>query len=566
MQQQPPDDSKKPGGFGTWRRYKLGQAQFTSWLKQTAEKLGARKAEAETSQATPEAPADGTNEPQQQPRRQKKNSKKKALDLAAGLNVETGTDKSVHWSQLEVLAEQVTVNARPDDVPDSAINILRDVVDLRKKSFRFFSRATKDSNDEKVKRSNANHAHIISVLERVLAKLEGFVMAGGNRDRTKAPNGNKLINISDLTNMFAHLEVEPEIGADEDAADDWESEDETASVRTRQSLKASKKKAGKKAKKTKRAEKASQKTKPRADGGPSWVDKIDFGLGGEDEDEEDEFDLYMMVYCFFEDFNTIRNYIAERRCDYWYERSVSLNTLAVITNAAFELFHQLERELVRVLRPIDPNMARYDFMMDMLFIQYGIDHIDYDSYEDLTPEESDERIWRDESDWLALSSCFALRRALELIPVGKVPMIAPSQRKPTVYGASRFSEWKDFEVSVTMQIITEGAHLKALKKNLQEPPVLPAESQLLLDFEDCLRKYDYNSALVFSLHLWVDIRHILETEHARPFEQLQVSAARLKQALETHDPSKLCRDRAWKQQWFARIIRGRSFHAGGLHV
>lgn len=43
-------------------------------------------------------------------------------------------------------------------------------------------------------------------------------------------------------------------------------------------------------------------------------------------------------------------------------------------------------------------------MMNMLFIQYGIDHIDYDSYDDLSNEESEERIWRDESDWLGLSS------------------------------------------------------------------------------------------------------------------------------------------------------------------
>lgn len=39
----------KANGMGTWKRYKLGQAQFQSWLKQTAEKLTRKKANGESS-------------------------------------------------------------------------------------------------------------------------------------------------------------------------------------------------------------------------------------------------------------------------------------------------------------------------------------------------------------------------------------------------------------------------------------------------------------------------------------------------------------------------------------
>jgi hypothetical protein len=536
------DTSGKLNGFGTWRRYKLGQAQFTSWLKQTAEKLVTRKPEPEA------APDDKEGATPQQSRRQKKKAKGIAPGAIGGINFDAGSDKSVHWSQLEALAQRITDNAKPEDVPDAVINILRDVVGLRRKSFNFFSRAAKNTEDEKIKQSNASHAHIISVLERVLAKLEALVTAGGSRERGKESKDNARIKTSDLTNMFAYLEVQTA----PNAAEDDESDEDVASAK-QQSQKGGKKKGGKKAKKTKKPEKAPEKAVVKANGGASWVDKIDFGLTPEDEDEDDEFDLYMMVYCFFEDFNAIRNHVAERWCDYWYERSVSLNTLAVVTNAAFELFHQLEHDLVKELKPVHPELTKYDFMMNMLFIHFGIDHIDYDSYDDLTEEESDERIWRDESDWLGLTSCFTLQRVLELTPPGKVPMISPSQRTPTLYGANNMKDWKDFEGSVANQIITEGAHLKALKTNEQEPPVLPAESQLLLDFQDCLRRYDYNSALVFSLHLWVDVRHIMETEVIRPFEQLQTSAARIKQALETHNPSKFCRDHAFKRRWIARI-------------
>lgn len=337
------DASKNLNGFGTWRRYKLGQAQFTSWLKQTAEKLVARKPKPE--------PNNGNGDAESQQSQGQKKKKKKAKQPAVGLNFDTETDKSVHWSQLEVLAQRIADNAEPEDVPESAVNILRDVVGLRKKSFKFFSRATKDSNDEKVKQSNANHAHIITVLEQVLAKLEAFVSAKGSSGR-KESKANAQINTSDLTNMFSYLEVHTGVDPTGEAVDEVESGDEAASVRTRQSQRSSKKKkTGNRAKKPKKAEKPLEKSSAKANNGPSWVDKIDFGLADEDE-EDDEFDLYMMVYCFFEDFNSIRNHIAERWCDYWYDRSVSLNTLAVITNAAFELFHQLEHDLVKELRPV----------------------------------------------------------------------------------------------------------------------------------------------------------------------------------------------------------------------
>ncbi|KAL2133987.1 hypothetical protein VTI74DRAFT_1290 [Chaetomium olivicolor] len=213
----------------------------------------------------------------------------------------------------------------------------------------------------------------------------------------------------------------------------------------------------------------------------------------------------------------------------------------------------MEFDLFRELRHLSPELATYEFMMNMLFINFGIEHIDYDSYDGLSEEEWNERIWRDEADWLALTSYFTLYKTRENITPGKVPMIAPSARKPTKYGANNMSDWKDFEWSVSNQIITEGAHLKALKVNQQEPPELPAESLVLLDFQEFLRTKQHRSSLIFSLHLWVQIRHILETDHVKPFEQLQVTAARLKQALDTHNPSKYSKDYDFKRRWIGRI-------------
>ncbi|KAH6847847.1 hypothetical protein B0I37DRAFT_152365 [Chaetomium sp. MPI-CAGE-AT-0009] len=537
----------KLNGMGTWRRYKLGQAQFTSWLKQTAEKLVSRKND--SGEKRDEA-GDPDSTPQQS-RRQKK--KAKSAGSGVGISLDTGTGKFVHWSQLEVLAQRVVDNATPDDVPDAALNILRDVVSLRKKSFSFFSSSAKNTDDEKLKQSNANHAHIINVLERVLARLEVLVKARRSSQPKPKSTDNSRVATSDLSNMFAFLELQTDPDTADDAAVDQLEEEEPAAEPKGGPQKGGKKKGGKKLGKPKKHETKPERAMAKTKGGTSWVDKFRFGLPGEDEDEEDEFDLYMMVYCFFEDFNAIRNHVAERWCDYWYDRSVPLDTLAVVTNAAFELFHQLEYDLVRELRPLDPKLARYDFMMSMLFYHYGIDHIDYASYDGLTDDEQDERIWRDEADWLALESHFTLQRTLESIPPGKVPMLAPSRRSPTVYGARTLDEWKTFESLVTNQIILEGAHLKALKVNQQEPPVLPTESLLLLDFQDCLKRNSYNSSLIFSLHLWVDIRNIMESDHDKPFEELQTTATKLKEALEKHNPTKYRKDHDFKRAWIGRL-------------
>ncbi|KAK4101210.1 hypothetical protein N658DRAFT_533172 [Parathielavia hyrcaniae] len=473
------EKSGKPNGMGTWRRYKLGQTQFTSWLTQTAAKL---------------------------------------TTFAIGPRAGAASDKFVHLIQLEVFAQRVADNATPEDVPDSAINILRDVVSLRKKSFRFFSSVTKASMDEKLQQSNANHAQIINVLERVLARLESLVKLRKTREHSDEPKDGSRVTTSDLTNLFAYLEAHQKAG---------------------------KRKGRKKSTKVKKPQRPADKAVAKASGGSPWIDKFRFGLPGEDEDEADELDLYMMVYCFFEDFNTIRNHVAERWCDYWYDRSVPLVTLAVVINAAFEFFHQLEHDLIRELRP----HALY---------HYGIDHIDYNSYDHYDKKEADERIWKDKAEWLALPSYFELEHTLQIIPPGKTPILPPSQRTPTIYGTTTVEGWKTFQSNVTNQIVLESAHLKALKHNRQET-LLPFECQLLSDLQVLLKGRSSTRPLFFSLQLWVDIRSILETDHVQPFHDMQATANKLKQALENHNPSKYCKDYDFKRSWLGRLWETKHF-------
>ena len=146
------DTTERPAGtsgtLGTWQRYKLGQKQWTQWLAQTADKI--RRGGGSAKEPTDPAVA--------QPR-------SNAAFAAA----------TMHWSQLEVLAQFVIDNLAPEEIPASSVSILRDVVALRKQSARFFSRVAQKSSDEKLKKSNATHEFIIKVLEKILGRFDGRV-------------------------------------------------------------------------------------------------------------------------------------------------------------------------------------------------------------------------------------------------------------------------------------------------------------------------------------------------------------------------------------------------------
>ncbi|KAK0611921.1 hypothetical protein B0T14DRAFT_540855 [Immersiella caudata] len=417
-------------------------------LKKTAAKLGPEK-----SSQQPTTPGEDTRQPQSQ-RRKKAKAK-----------------PSVHWSQLEVLARRVADNATPDEIPDAALHILRDV-------------RTKDSDDDKVKQRNANHAHIIGVLGRVLAKLEGLVARAPNREPKKAQGQNPRIDVFDLSNMFAFLEVQ----TGPDAAD---GDDASAS-----------------AEEPKKSENQAARAAEKAADDGSWIDRVDFSMSAVDSyDSDGELDYYMMLYCYFVDFNTIRNYIW---CDYWYDWSVSLYTLSVVNNAAFELFHALEIDLIQQLPRAQRGMADYDFILSTLFFDFGLEHIDYDSYDGLSKQESDERIWRDEADWLAFGSWATINWMLKGIPPGKVPHIPPSKRDPIVYGTNDMHSWHDFEES---------------RRN-------PLPSFLFI----CGSTF----------------ANIMEKEAIHSFEQMQATATKLRETLDSQNAGKMFNAHSLKRSWAAR--------------
>lgn len=512
-------DSNSRFRGGTWHRYKLGQAQFTKWLKQTADKV------------TPSAnTAPGNGAGTETPTSIKKSQKKVAKAGVDG-------DVAVHWRELEIMASSVVDNAQPEDIPAAPINILRDVIGLRKKSARFFRRSAGD-NDDDAREKNATHEHIIQVLERVLAKFEAVRARVQRTGRDAARSDSGLgVDVNDLNNMFEHLEVQASLEAADDEADlaDIENQPETSSSREQagKNKKRGKKKLQKGGGKVNKQRGSASSTMANSAGtDSSWVDDIDFGLEGEEEDEE--FDYFMIIYCFFEDFNLIRSYICERWCDYYFDRSVDLNTLAVITNAAFELFHQMEHDLMMDMRRIgirDRRMGQYEVMMMSIFAEFGMEHVEYEAYDNLTQEESDERIYKDEWDWLASPAFSTIRDLLRFIPPGKTAMMRKSDRTLPVYGATTANELSEFKDAVISDLLFDVVCVKALKQNGGAADILPAESELLLGFQDALRNNECSSAFIFSVQLYVDIRYILEDTVVHSFEQLQTTAHRIERRL-----------------------------------
>lgn len=105
-------------------------------------------------------------------------------------------------------------------------------------------------------------------------------------------------------------------------------------------------------------------------------------------------------------------------------------------------------------------------------------------------------------------------------------MLRKSDRTPPVYGGTTAEQLNRFKDAVISDLLFDVVCVKALKKNGGAPDILPAESELLLGFQDALRNYDWSSAFIFSLQLYVDIRYILEDTVAHPYQQLRQTARR----------------------------------------
>ncbi|KAM0815715.1 hypothetical protein AB5N19_01514 [Seiridium cardinale] len=409
------------------------------------------------------------------------------------------------------MARLITDHAEPQGIPQSSISVLRDVVSLRKKSARFFVK------------------YIIKVLEKILAQLEATVskFTGWTKGTDLATD--RQVSMDDINNTFELLKVEETQHADDTASDESDAE---LTVKKFNQKKLSKNK-GKKQKLKARKNPKSQGA-VKATSGSDWVDEFKWV-----DEEDDEFDYYMLIYCFFEYFNTIHDYVIDKWCDYFFYKSVRTEVLGVITNAACELFHEMERELFITARALKlpAKMIEYRFMMNTLFIQYGLDHVDYEN--------------DNEADWLGFMTYARLENILEYVLPGKVPMIPSDAVQHPAYGILDSEGISELTSQIIHEMMPDFCLLKALKVNHQAPSVIGAQDEVILDFEEVLRARAYPSAMVLGLQLYVDIRYVMGSETTQVFDQLQDSARNIEAALGRIYPA--LRSSPLKREMWGRI-------------
>lgn len=133
----------------------------------------------------------------------------------------------------------------------------------------------------------------------------------------------------------------------------------------------------------------------------------------------------------------------------------------------------------QVLRGLD--QAQETIMM-VIFTEFGMEHIDYDAYDDWSKEESDMRIWKDEWEWLASPAFATIREILGRIPIGKTALIRKNDRNQAVYGGVTPEELNEFKSVVICDLLYDVVCVKAMKKNGLAGPFLPAELSCMLTF------------------------------------------------------------------------------------
>ncbi|CZR62083.1 uncharacterized protein PAC_11980 [Phialocephala subalpina] len=418
----------------TYKAYKARERKFTGWLKETSQKLGILP---------------------------KKSSDLRIKDIGP--------------------AAQFIV-AHGQTVPEDIRNTLQDVISQRKEARAFYKPHGQAE-------ANIGHTHYISILENV-SRLFG---RSSQRASSVSKGGSATVveERKIVSNPFDSLDIEvvtnkqdTGLASGNEAPSGDDKENHLVKKKTGKRL--SKKKA--KSRKTSKSETSLNSTKSDMELLDSLIQrKVD------DTDYEDEDDLYFMIYCFFKDWNRLREYLQERWCDVQ-EGILGLSTVALITNTAIELLQRSEKELLSQL----PRGESYESITNMLFYDVGLAHVDYNRVErdaQMGKVDMDEAI-SEEADWLCLPRYWHLVQWLNFAPPGKIPT------NP---------EW----IGVPIEFHTEGVQARAARDRRICDELL---------FECCLLK-PLMKRSDFSIpgldELTRDLRYILEEDAVKCHQELQ---------------------------------------------
>src|SRR5450432_1150857 len=187
--------------------------------------------------------------------------------------------------------------------------------------------------------------------------------------------------------------------------------------------------------------------------------------------ETDDTEIYFLIYCFFKDFNEVREYLQECWCDYR-DGIMSLSAVAVVTNTAFDMFQRGEKDLMsQILRRT--GLTTYKEISNLLFVDQGLAHIDYDSQLD-DPDGLDQAIY-EEADWIGLPVYWDLTGLMGSMGPAAVPIVPPAD---PLKGKGRYTvnEMMRWGRDVLVELIAEVCVLKGLKKHTDMR--IPGEDEL----------------------------------------------------------------------------------------
>lgn len=386
---------------------------------------------------------------------------------------------NVQINSIAPIAERIV--AHGEIVPDDVRFALQDVISQRKEASVFYK-------PQGQVKADSGHAHYVQVLERVLVLF--------NRDQTKISKPRidessvaaEFVNKPESRNVFSKLDVEPTDFHLE--SNGIESDGEAVEVVMASAKKAvAKKKGGKKSNKRKQKSSVAM-VKANASDDIAMLDSI-IENQAHDFWEDDTDDLYFMVYCFFKDWNIIREYLQERWCDYQ-DGLLSLAAVSLTTNTAFELLQRSAEEFIA-----ETGFQHSDFgkLSEMLFTEIGLAHVDYEA-EDSGSHENISA----EADWLALPRFWNLEEWIRMTPPKGIP--ATFERflnEPLEFQCDDWKRKMERDKRFCYELITECCLIKVLKKDRTFQ--LPAEDELTRGVTTMLNTRTIPIWLVFAMQV-----------------------------------------------------------------
>lgn len=385
------------------------------------------------------------------------------------------------------------------------------------------------------KTADQGHAHYLQVLE---GALKTFDTTDSSSSRTGPTTAKEAARQSDSSasavfknNFDALLKVkDDQTTAAGTLPDGNESDSEGKSDKETQQSQVLDPKEGKAKKKQFGKEKGKSKKSKESEFTVAWrqsthIENLRSITYADDGFDDEGDDLYFMIYCFFQDFNTLREYIQERWCDYQ-DGVLSLSAVSVITNTAFDLLQRGEQELLSII-PSGSGLTGYSAMAEMLFIHRGLAHVDYEAQDVECGDDDDlmnEAMYH-EVDFLCLPRYWDLFDWLLHIPPRQSQFNQTYREVPLNYHAENYLDKYARDRQIMYEIISGCTVIERIRTRGSFS--IPGEDEFTIGILKMLANRHIPIWLILASQIQCDIQYLLEEGASNCHLQVQVMGRRV---------------------------------------